>query len=150
CIMMRKCHLNTCPVGIATQNPELRALFSGEVDHVVNLFTFLAEDLREIMAELGFRTVNEMIGQADVLKVREEKDHWKLHTLDLNPIIARQPASVDVGLYRQMDQDHEMDNVLDWKLIDAAKATLETGEPVEASFNIVNTDRATGTMLSYE
>lgn len=150
CIMMRKCHLNTCPVGIATQNPELRALFSGEVDHVVNLFTFLAEDLREIMAELGFRTVNEMIGQADILKVREEKDHWKLHTLDLSPIIARQPAAADVGLYRQMDQDHEMGNILDWKLIEAAKATLESGDPVEASFNIVNTDRATGTMLSYE
>ncbi len=150
CIMMRKCHLNTCPVGIATQNPELRALFSGDPDHVVNLFNFLAEDLREIMAELGFRTVNEMIGQADILKVREEKDHWKLKTLDLTPIIARQPASEDVGLYKQMEQDYEMDDILDWKLLKAAEATLKTGEPAKASFDIINTDRATGTMLSYE
>jgi glutamate synthase (NADPH) large chain len=87
CIMMRKCHLNTCPVGIATQDTELRKLFTGDPDHVVNFFTFLAQNLREVMAELGFRTVNEMVGRADMLRVRQDIDHWKVKKLDLSPLL---------------------------------------------------------------
>ncbi len=150
CIMMRKCHLNTCPVGIATQDPQLRALFTGDPDHVVNLFNFLAEDLRENMAALGFRTVDEMIGQSDILKVREERGHWKLDTLDLSSIIAKVPSAPEVGLYKQMDQDHGINDVLDWKLLENALPALKNGEKVKAAFEIVNTDRATGTLLSHE
>jgi glutamate synthase (NADPH/NADH) large chain len=150
CILMRKCHMNTCPVGIATQNPELRKMFTGNPDHVVNYFTFLAEDLREIMAELGFRTVNEMVGQADVLRVREDLDFWKLKTLDLSPIITKIEAPPSVGFYKQMDQDHDLHQVLDWKLIKVAKPALEEAEPVKAEFTIRNIDRAVGAMLSNE
>jgi glutamate synthase (NADPH/NADH) large chain len=89
CIMMRKCHSNTCPVGVATQNKELRKLFTGDPQHVVNYFKFLAEDLRQIMAELGFKTINEMVGQVDVLRVRDDIKHWKIKTLDLSPILAK-------------------------------------------------------------
>jgi glutamate synthase (NADPH/NADH) large chain len=150
CIMMRKCHLNTCPVGIATQDPELRALFSGKPEHVVNLFEFLAEDLREIMASLGFRTVDEMVGQADVLKIRDNIAHWKIKQLDLRPILYRAPAGEEVGLYKMMEQDKQTDNVLDWQLLDAARPAFEKAEPVRASFNLINTDRAIGTLLSNE
>ncbi|QHT67909.1 glutamate synthase large subunit [Rhodocytophaga rosea] len=150
CIMMRKCHLNTCPVGIATQDPELRRLFTGEVDHVVNLFTFLAEDLRETMAALGFRTIQEMVGQVDVLKVRENVEHWKLKDLDLSPILYKQPADPTVGIYKQLEQDHGIDGVLDWKLLEASQPALENGAAVQGEFNILNTDRAVGTLLSNE
>lgn len=148
--MMRKCHLNTCPVGIATQDPALRALFTGDPDHVVNLFNFLAEDLRENMAALGFRTVDEMIGQSDILKVREVRGHWKLDTLDLSSIIAKVPAAPEVGLYKQMEQDHVINDVLDWKLLENAHLALENQEKVRSTFEIVNTDRSTGTLLSHE
>jgi glutamate synthase (NADPH/NADH) large chain len=150
CILMRKCHMNTCPVGIATQRPELRKVFAGNADHVVNYFTFLAEELREIMAELGFRTINEMVGQADVLRVREDLDFWKLKTLDLKPIITKIDAPDRVGLYKQMDQDHELDRILDLKLIDVAKPALDNADPVSAEFDIRNVDRAVGAMLSNE
>src|SRR5688572_11364496 len=106
CIMMRKCHMNTCPVGVATQDPELRKRFTGDPDHVVNLFKFLVEELREIMAELGFRTINEMVGQVENLQVREGMDHWKYKQLDLSPILYREPAGPEVGLYKQEEQDH--------------------------------------------
>lgn len=150
CILMRKCHMNTCPVGIATQKPELRKKFTGDPDHVVNYFNFLAEDLREIMAQLGFRTVNEMVGQADVLRVREDLDFWKLKTLDLTRIITKIDAPPHVGLYKQMEQDHELDKVLDLKLIEVAKPSLGNADPVKAEFTIRNTDRAVGAMLSNE
>ncbi len=150
CIMMRKCHLNTCPVGIATQDPELRRMFTGDPQHVVNLFHFLAEDLRENMALLGFRTVDEMIGQSDILRVRENSTHWKLNSLNLSPIITKMAAPVNTGLYKQREQDHEMNHVLDWELIKAAGPALNEIKSVQASFPIKNTDRATGTMLSYE
>ncbi|MES2733560.1 MAG: glutamate synthase large subunit [Bacteroidota bacterium] len=150
CIMMRKCHLNTCPVGVATQDPELRKLFTGDPDHVVNLFTFLAEDLRETMAELGFRTINEMVGQASVLKVRDNIDHWKIKTLDLSPILYQAPAQEGVGLYKQMEQDHGIADIIDWKLLEIAEPALENGETVFAEFPIINTDRAVGTLLSNE
>ncbi|MBA4055466.1 MAG: glutamate synthase subunit alpha, partial [Marivirga sp.] len=150
CIMMRKCHLNTCPVGIATQDSELRKLFTGDPDHVVNFFTFLAQDLREVMAELGFRTVNEMVGRADMLRVRQDIDHWKVKKLDLSPLLLREPVREHIGLYKQIDQDFELEKVLDWKLVEAARAALDEGEPVREKFIIRNTDRSTGALLSNE
>ncbi|MEN9569395.1 MAG: hypothetical protein RL172_626 [Bacteroidota bacterium] len=150
CIMMRKCHLNTCPVGVATQDPELRNRFTGNADHVVNLFKFLTEELREIMAQLGFRTINEMVGQADCLEMRQDINHWKYSKLDLSPILYKEPASVYTGLYNMESQDHEMDNVLDWKLLAAAKPALENQQKVSASFDIININRTVGTILSNE
>lgn len=150
CIMMRKCHLNTCPVGIATQDSELRKLFTGAPDHVVNFFTFLAQDLREVMASLGFRTINEMVGRSDVLRVRQDVDHWKIKKLDLSPILYRENAQDGVGLYKQIEQDFELEKVLDWKLLEFAHPALDDGEKVERKFNICNTDRSTGALLSNE
>jgi len=150
CIMMRKCHMNTCPVGIATQDPELRKLFTGSPDDVVNFFTFLAMELREIMAELGFRTIHEMVGQVDKLKVREDLEHWKWKTLDLSPILHKAHADSSVGLYKQIDQDHGIDDILDRQLIECAQPALEHQQAVSASFPIRNVDRAVGTMLSHE
>ena len=150
CIMMRKCHLNTCPVGVATQDPELRKRFNGNPDHVVNFFRFIVQELREIMAELGFKTINEMVGQSDSLQVRENITHWKYSKLDLSPILYKQPASEYVGLYKQEEQDHGLADVLDWKLLEAAKPALEKQEKVKASFEIKNTDRTVGTILSNE
>ncbi|WP_242919139.1 glutamate synthase large subunit [Pontibacter liquoris] len=150
CIMMRKCHQNTCPVGVATQDPELRALFTGKPEDVVNLFLFLAEDLREHMAALGFRTINEMVGQADVLKVRENAGFWKLKALDLSKLLYKQAAGPEVGLYKQIAQDHQLDDVLDWHLLAAAKEAIDDGKPVRASFPLKNIDRSVGTLLSNE
>ncbi|HSF46658.1 MAG TPA: glutamate synthase-related protein, partial [Chitinophagaceae bacterium] len=150
CIMMRKCHLNTCPVGVATQDPELRKRFNGAADYVVNFIKFLTQELREIMAELGFRTINEMVGQVDNLVQKEEIRHWKYKHLDLSPILYKEPASMYTGLYKQEEQDHGLAEVLDWKLLEAAKPALENGEHVRAFFNIKNTDRTTGTILSNE
>lgn len=150
CIMMRKCHLNTCPVGVATQDPELRKRFTGNADHVVNFFKFITQDLREIMAELGFRTINEMVGQADCLERRDDITHWKYRKLDLSPILYKEPAAESVGLYHQEDQDHGLSGVLDWKFLDIAKPALEKRERVYSEFRIKNTDRAAGTILSNE
>lgn len=150
CIMMRKCHLNTCPVGIATQDSELRKLFTGDPDHVVNFFHFLAQDLRETMAELGFRTVNEMVGHTEVLRLRTDVDHWKVKKLDLSPILHREPAREHIGVYKQIEQDFELEKVLDWKLVEAAKASLEECEPVKQKFIIRNIDRTVGALLSNE
>ena len=150
CIMMRKCHLNTCPVGVATQNPELRKRFTGNPDHVVNFFKFIVQELREIMAELGFHTVNEMIGQVDYLEARENIVHWKYNRLDLSPILYKEPASLYTGLYKKEEQDHLLDEILDWRLLEKARPALETKEKVFASFNINNTDRTVGSLLSNE
>ncbi|MDA0193954.1 MAG: glutamate synthase large subunit [Bacteroidetes bacterium] len=150
CILMRKCHLNTCPVGIATQNEELRKLFSGDPDHVVNLFKFLAHDLREIMASLGIRTVNEMIGRSDLLEVRNDIKNSRLKKLQLESIIYRIPESDENHVYNKRKQQHDIENVLDKKLIDAARLSLESGEVSKGKFKIVNTDRAVGAMLSNE
>ena len=150
CIMMRKCHLNTCPVGVATQDPELRKRFTGNPDHVVNFFHFIVQELREIMADLGFRTINEMVGQSDTLKVKDNILHWKYSKLDLSPILYKEPAAEFVGLYHQEDQDHGLADVLDWKLLEAAKPALELQQQVKASFDIKNTDRTVGTILSNE
>jgi glutamate synthase (NADPH/NADH) large chain len=150
CIMMRKCHVNTCPVGIATQNPELRARFTGDPEHVINFFRFLAEDMRTIMAELGFKTVNEMVGKVEYLKANKDAEHWKYKALDLSPILYKEIADEGVGLYKQTVQDHGLKDVLDRRLIEAARAALEDVQPVVGEFKIKNTDRAVGTMLSNE
>lgn len=150
CILMRKCHLNTCPVGVATQDPDLRKRFNGAAEHVVNFFQFMVRELREIMAELGYRTVNEMVGQVENLEVRDDVSHWKYSKLDLSPILYKEPASPYTGLYCQEEQDHGLSNVLDWKLLEAAKPAIESGTPLRASFDIVNTDRTIGTILSNE
>ncbi len=150
CILMRKCHLNTCPVGIATQDPELRDKFNGNADHIVNYFTFLARDLREIMANLGFRTVNEMVGKVEMLKPKQDIKHWKYKHLDLSPILYKEPAEPHINFYKVVQQDHGMDNILDWQLIETAKGALEERQMIESQFAISNTDRATGTVLSNE
>ncbi|WP_338226218.1 glutamate synthase large subunit [Algoriphagus confluentis] len=150
CIMMRKCHLNTCPVGIATQNPELRRLFTGDPDHVVNYFRFLAQDLREIMASLGFRTIDEMVGQSHVLQSTGHLNHWKWDKVDLSPIFHRVEVPDHVGIHKQIDQDFELNQVLDRQLIQVATPALEQAIQVEANFQIKNTDRSVGAMLSNE
>lgn len=150
CIMMRKCHLNTCPVGVATQDETLRKRFTGNPDHVVNFFKFLVQDLREIMAELGFRTVNEMVGQVDCLQMRDNIQHWKFEKLDLSPVLYKQPADDDVSLFNNERQDHNLEAVLDWQILDIAKPALENQEKVAGSFDIRNTDRTVGTILSNE
>ncbi|RAI98685.1 glutamate synthase (NADPH/NADH) large chain [Chitinophaga skermanii] len=150
CIMMRKCHVNTCPVGVATQDPELRKRFTGDPQHVVNFFTFMVQELREIMAELGFRTINEMVGQVEVLKLREGVDHWKYKHLDLSPVLYKEPASAETALYKQEEQDHGISEVIDWQLLKAAKPALEKKTRVYQQFNVKNTDRTIGTILSNE
>jgi glutamate synthase (NADPH/NADH) large chain len=150
CIMMRKCHLNTCPVGVATQDPVLRQRFTGNADHVVNFFKFLTQELREIMAELGFRTINEMVGQVECLEQKKDIKHWKYSKLDLSPILYKEPASLYTGLYKQEEQDHGIEGVLDWQLLEKAKAALEKEQKVYAEFNCINTDRTIGTILSNE
>lgn len=150
CIMMRKCHLNTCPVGVATQDPELRKRFTGDADHVVNFFKFITQELREIMAELGFRTINEMIGQVDSLEMRENITHWKYSKLDLSPILYKEPAGQFTGLYNTEEQDHGLAAVLDWQLLEKAQPALESKERVYGEFPIKNTDRTAGTILSNE
>jgi glutamate synthase (NADPH) large chain len=150
CIMMRKCHLNTCPVGVATQDPELRKRFTGDPEHVVNFFRFITQELREIMAELGFRTINEMVGQVDFLQMREAVTHWKYKKLDLSAVLYKEPASLYTGLHKMEEQDHGIDSVLDWKLLETAMPAIEKGEKINASFDVKNTDRTIGTILSNE
>ncbi|MCC6289921.1 MAG: glutamate synthase large subunit [Chitinophagaceae bacterium] len=150
CIMMRKCHMNTCPVGVATQDPELRKRFTGDPDHVVNFFKFITQDLREIMADLGFRTINEMVGQADCLQRRDDITHWKYSKLNLAPVLYKEPASDYTGLYNQEEQDHGLAAVLDWQFLEKAKPALDHKERVYAEFKIRNTDRTAGTILSNE
>jgi glutamate synthase (NADPH/NADH) large chain len=150
CIMMRKCHLNTCPVGVATQDPELRKLFSGKPEHVVNLFQFLAQELREIMAELGFRTINDMVGRVQFLKMKEGITHWKAKKLDFSAILHPMTYPKGMTLYNSESQDHAMDEIIDWKLLASAKAALESKTPVFGNFELKNTDRTVGTLLSNE
>ncbi len=150
CIMMRKCHLNTCPVGVATQDPELRKRFTGNPEHVINFFRFIVQELREIMADLGYKTVNEMIGQVENLEIKENITHWKYSKLDLSPILYREPAAEYVGLYNTEEQDHGLADVIDWKLLATAQPALENQTKVSASFSIKNTDRTVGTILSNE
>ena len=150
CIMMRKCHMNTCPVGVATQDPELRKRFKGDPDHVVRFFEFITQELREIMAELGYRTINEMVGQVDALTMRENINHWKYKNLDLSDVLYKEPAEDGVSLYQTEVQDHLMSDVLDWKLLAAAQPAIDKKTKVSAHFPIKNTDRTTGTIVSNE
>jgi glutamate synthase (ferredoxin) len=150
CIMMRKCHLNTCPVGVATQDPELRALFTGDPQHVVNFFTFLAEDLRRHMARLGFRTVDEMVGRTDKLAPRTDVRHFKARQLDLSRLLHFMPPTERTGTFCCVPQDHGLDKALDNELIRLAEPALERGEPVRAEFAIRNVNRTVGTILGHE
>jgi glutamate synthase (NADPH/NADH) large chain len=148
CVMMRVCHLDTCPVGVATQNPVLRERFTGKPEFVVNFFEFIAEQVREYLAELGFRSLDEAIGRADLLDVRQAVDHWKAQGMDLSPILAM-PES-DHPKRCVTDQDHGLDKALDRELIDICAAALESGEPVRAQVRIRNVNRTVGTMLGSE
>lgn len=150
CIMMRKCHLNTCPVGVATQDPELRKLFSGKPEHVVNLFRFMTEELREIMAELGFRTINEMVGRVQFLKVKENLQNWKAKKVDLSAILHPVNNAKNMTLYNSEQQDHGMADIIDWKLWEDAKPALADKTPVFGTYDVKNTDRTIGTLLSNE
>ena len=150
CIMMRKCHLNTCPVGIATQDPELRKKFAGKPEHVVNYLFMVAEEARQIMARLGFRTVNEMIGRVDVLETDRAIRHWKADGLDLAPILTpARPPHDGVDVYCTRKQDHALEKALDNKLIELARPAIESGKRVEVELPIVNTNRTVGTILSH-
>ena len=150
CIMMRKCHLNTCPVGVATQDPELRKRFKGQPEHVVNFFFFIAEEVREIMAELGFRSMNEMVGQSDCLDKEKAIGHWKARGLDFEKLFHKPVVPAGVAIYNCERQDHGLDKVLDRKFIEAAKPAIEAKKPVKAEFAISNRDRSAGAMLSGE
>jgi len=150
CIMMRKCHLNTCPVGVATQDPVLRARFTGQPEHVVNYFFFVAEELRAIMAELGFRTVGEMVGRVDMLDTRRAIDHWKAAGVDLSRILYQAPQGDSPSLGWSQTQDHGLVNALDNDLIAAAQPALEGKQPVRIEKPVANVNRTVGTMLSGE
>ncbi|MCX7923616.1 MAG: glutamate synthase large subunit [Clostridia bacterium] len=151
CVMMRVCNLDTCPVGVATQNPELRKKFTGDPQHVVNYLRFVAQEMREIMASLGFRTVDEMIGRTDKLEVSKAVNHWKASGVDLSAILHQPEVPATVGRYCQMTQDHELDKSLDkTKLLDICKPALETGEKVSATLPICNINRVVGTILGSE
>ena len=151
CIMMRKCHLNTCPVGIATQDKELRKKFTGKPEHVVNYFMLIAEELRQIMASLGFRTINEMVGRVDKLDTRRAIDHWKARGLDFSAILCKPEAPPHVKTYCCEPQDHGIDESLDMTtLLDLCEPALERREPVEHDLPVRNVQRTVGTILSSE
>lgn len=148
CIMMRVCHLDTCPVGVATQNPELRKKFAGDPQHIINFMTFVAQDLREIMAHLGFRTVEEMVGRSDRLEMRKAVEHWKARGLDFSNILYQPEMPSEDGRFHQIEQDHALSFSLDYRiLLDLCKPALERGEPVKAKLPIRNTNRVVGTIL---
>ncbi len=151
CIMMRACHKNTCPVGIATQNPVLRKKYMGDPNNVVNFMRFIAQEMREIMAELGFRTINEMVGRSDFLEMTKSAEHQKAGQLDFSRIFARPKVKPGVGTYRQKEQDHGLDHSLDiTKLLAICKPALEKGEPVRETLPILNVNRVVGTILGSE
>jgi glutamate synthase domain-containing protein 2/glutamate synthase domain-containing protein 1/glutamate synthase domain-containing protein 3 len=150
CIMMRKCHLNTCPVGIATQDPALRAKFQGQPEHVINFFFFIAEEVRALMARLGFKTMDEMIGRVDRIEMRKAIDHWKARGLDFTSILYNPHVPVRVGRRCLIPQDHGLEQALDYKLIDHATDAIENGTPVEFKLPIRNVHRTVGAMLSGE
>jgi len=151
CIMMRVCHLNTCPVGVATQDPRLRKNFTGDPAHTVNFMMFIAREVRELMAQLGFRTVNEMIGRTDILEPKTAIGHWKAKGIDFSKILYQPEAGPEVGRYCQIPQDHGLDKSLDiTKLLDLCKPAIERGEKVEATLPIINVNRVVGTILGNE
>jgi glutamate synthase (NADPH/NADH) large chain len=148
CIMMRVCHLNTCPVGVATQDPVLRKRFVGQPEHVINYFFFVAEEVRELMAAMGYRTFNEMIGQMQMLDKRQVVEHWKAKGLDFSKLFHKPDAPAGVNIFNCEPQDHKIRDILDRKLIAEAQPALERGAPVRIAMPIRNTDRAVGGMLS--
>ncbi len=150
CIMMRKCHLNTCPVGVATQDPELRKRFTGQPEHVINYFFFVAEEVRELMSKLGFRSFSEMIGQRDCLEMRKAISHWKARGLDYSRLLCKPEVGPEVAIFNSEKQDHGLDKALDHKMISQAQPALERGEPVQIETSIFNYNRTFGTMLSGE
>jgi len=150
CIMMRVCHLNTCPVGVATQDPVLRKRFKGTPEHVINYFFYVAEEVRELMAELGYRTFDEMIGQMQMLDKRQVVEHWKAKGLDFSRLFFKPDAPPGVAIYNCEAQDHKIHTILDRKLIAQAQIALDRGAPVHIATAIRNTDRAVGAMLSGE
>jgi glutamate synthase (NADPH) large chain len=148
CIMMRKCHLNTCPVGIATQDPVLRAKFTGQPEHAINFFFFIAEQLRQIMAQLGFRKLDEMVGRVDMLEMDEAVDHWKARGLDFSSILYNPPVPSRVSRHCTTDQDHGLNEALDYKLIDHAQDAIDHQTPIVIKLPIKNVHRTVGAMLS--
>jgi glutamate synthase (ferredoxin) len=151
CIMMRACHLNTCPVGVATQDPELRKKFTGDADHVVNFMRFIATEVRELMAKLGFRTIDEMVGRVDRLAMRKAIDHWKAEGLDYSRILYRPDLPEDVGTHCTMKQDHGIEKSLDMTtLLKICEPAIEQGKKVHSRLPIKNTNRVVGTILGYE
>ncbi len=150
CIMMRKCHLNTCPVGVATQDPELRKRFTGKPEHVVNYFFFVAEEIRELMAKLGFRRFDDMIGQSQCLNMRHAINHWKAQGLDFSRVLHKPAAPAGVGIYRADVQDHGLTRALDNQLIELSRAALDNKTAVQIDLPVKNTNRTVGTMLSGE
>jgi glutamate synthase (NADPH/NADH) large chain len=150
CIMMRKCHLNTCPVGVATQDPELRKRFVGEPEHVVNFFLFIAEEVRGLMARLGFRTIEEMIGRSDRLDMRRAIRHYKARGLDFSRLLHRPEAGAHVAVSNREAQDHGLESALDHRLIEEARPALENAQPVRIELAIRNVNRTVGAMLSGE
>ena len=150
CIMMRVCHLNTCPVGIATQDPELRKKFTGSPEFVQNFFQFVAEEVRELMAQLGFRKIDDMIGRADCLDVQPAVDHWKAKGIDLTPVLHQPDLPASVARRKVREQDHGLEGALDNELIARSRAALDSRKPVSFSTPIRNADRTVGTMLGYE
>jgi glutamate synthase (NADPH/NADH) large chain len=148
CVMMRKCHLNTCPVGVATQNPELRKRFMGKADNLVTFFTFLAEDVREYLAEMGFRNLDEIIGRFDLLERNHEADHWKTKDLDLSGMLRLPAEAAKNDMHCIEKQESKLKNILDLELISKAEKAISDKEPVLISGSIRNTDRTTGAMLS--
>jgi glutamate synthase (NADPH/NADH) large chain len=147
---MRKCHLNTCPVGVATQDPVLRARFVGKPEHVINFFFFVAEEVREIMAQLGYRKFSEMVGQMQMLDKRQVVEHWKAKGLDFSKLFHKPKAGKNVAIFKCEEQDHQIASILDRKLIAEAQPALERGAPVRIVSAIGNTDRTAGAMLSGE
>ncbi|MEO6942890.1 MAG: glutamate synthase large subunit [Terrimesophilobacter sp.] len=150
CVMMRACHLDTCPVGVATQNPELRARFTGKPEFVVNFFEFLAEEVREYLAALGFRTLEEAIGHRELLNVDAAISHWKADGLDLSPILSGNSFGPEEPRTHSRTQNHDLEHHIDRRLIEQSEPALDRGEPVAFSVQVRNTDRAIGTLLGHE
>ncbi len=150
CVMMRACQLDTCPVGVATQNPELREKYAGNADHIVNFFEFIAEEVRELLAQLGFRSLEEAIGHVEVLRARTGIDHWKAKGLDLSPILAQVEVPAGTALHRVTDQDHGLADKLDAQLIEIAQPAITNGELVRGDLLVRNVDRTVGTLLGHQ
>jgi glutamate synthase (NADPH/NADH) large chain len=149
CVMMRVCHLDTCPVGVATQNPELRAKYTGRPEDVIHFFEFIAQEVREHLAALGFRSIEEAVGHVEVLRTKEAIEHWKAAGLDLSPILHRVDLAEGAPLHRVITQDHGLDDKLDTQLLEIARPALTSGELVRADLTVRNVDRTVGTILGH-